>query len=262
MLIVLDLGTCSVLGQGPPTRRIAISVGSKSVRICTWNGIDPGHAHADYHPAPGSVVSVGDDVPVEVIQGRFAGGWHAYRREGDGCLMAHGDGTICDHTPNRADKPVAQTVQQEKPLPSGAPIKPIEQFRGRPFSEVFTHPRTAKRNAWRLRGSGVFGPAEYSDTGAAVLAACEHLGIAVSHRSSGSPANADEYRLDATFLDGGFHSQTGNYMGGTRGAWVEGRKAVLLLALTLGVRVRPYWRKLHRLEAATLESLTKGEETR
>jgi hypothetical protein len=114
MLIVLDLGTCSVLGQGPPTRRIAISVGSKSVRICTWNGIDPGHAHADYHPAPGSVVSVGDDVPVEVIQGRFAGGWHAYRRVGDECLLAHGDGTLFDES----------AVSKASMKPEPAPTKP------------------------------------------------------------------------------------------------------------------------------------------
>lgn len=85
MSIILDLKNASVVGQ-TPTRRIAVSVGSKSVRICTWNGIDPDHAHADYHPAPGSVVSVGDDVPLEVIQGGFTGGWHTYRRVGDECL--------------------------------------------------------------------------------------------------------------------------------------------------------------------------------
>jgi hypothetical protein len=85
-LVILELKTGSVPDQDPPSRRIALKVRSDFVQFCTWNGIDPDHAHANYRLAPGSVVSVGDDVPVEVIQGRFAGGWHTYRRVGDECL--------------------------------------------------------------------------------------------------------------------------------------------------------------------------------
>ena len=41
----------------------------------------------------------------------------------------------------------------------------------------------------------------------------------------------------------------------SRGAWVTGPRAVLLLALYLGLKVRPSWRRRHGLESASLESL-------
>lgn len=87
MSTILDLKNASVLGQ-TPEKRIALSVRSDFVQICTWNGINSNHAHANYRLAPGFVVAVGDDVPVEVIQGRFAGGWHSYFRAGDECLIS------------------------------------------------------------------------------------------------------------------------------------------------------------------------------
>jgi hypothetical protein len=81
------------------------------------------------------------------------------------------------------------------------------------------------------------------------------LGIEVKLKSSGSPANCDSYNLEAVFLDGGFSSRTGNYWYASRGAWVNGRRAVLLIALRLGLRVRPGWLRSHGLEKATLDSL-------
>ena len=48
---------------------------------------------------------------------------------------------------------------------------------------------------------------------------------------------------------------TGNYWYHPRGAWMGGPKAVLLLSLQLGLKVRPAWRRKYGLEEATLESL-------
>ena len=90
MSVILDLGMGSVVGDTPPTRRIVLKVSDSLdgawIQICTWNGIDSNHAHANYRLAPGFVVAVGDDVPVEAIQGGFIA-WHSYFRMGDECLI-------------------------------------------------------------------------------------------------------------------------------------------------------------------------------
>jgi len=131
----------------------------------------------------------------------------------------------------------------------------MSRFQGQPFSHVFTQPRTAQPNEWRVKYSGIQGVPRDSKTIHAVFAACLHLGIGVDDRSWGSAANASSYELKSTFLDGGFRSKTGNYWCERRGAWVTGARAVLLIALTLGLRIRPAWYREHGLEGATLSQL-------
>ncbi len=106
------------------------------------------------------------------------------------------------------------------------------------FSEVFHQPRWAPRDRWRIVGSGVTTCPENAPNVELVLSACDELGIRYRSRSSGSPANADSYYLKARFLDGGIDGCTGNYWGGQRGVWVTGRKAVAILALTIGLEIR------------------------
>ena len=128
-------------------------------------------------------------------------------------------------------------------------------FRGQPFSRVFTQPRTARPNEWRIKYSGIQGVPEESDTIHAVWAACLYLGIKVNEQNWGSAANADSYELKSTFIDGGFRLKTGNYWCAPRGAWVTGAKAILLIALTLELRIRPAWYRRHGLEGTTLAQL-------
>lgn len=71
----------------------------------------------------------------------------------------------------------------------------------------------------------------------------------------GSPANCDSYHLEASFLDGGLRAKTGNYWYAARGAWIRGPKAVLLVALKLGLNVTPAWRRRHGLENISLADL-------
>ena len=72
----------------------AIEVRESSVRICTWTGADPHHAHAIYRLVPGAVVSPGDEVPSGAM-GHFVA-FHWYRRVGDECLLARGDGSLVE----------------------------------------------------------------------------------------------------------------------------------------------------------------------
>lgn len=130
-------------------------------------------------------------------------------------------------------------------------------FRDKPFSAVFHQPTGAKPDRWRIRNSGVQSHPESSAETRAVLAACTSLGVRVAHRNLASPANANSYKVSATFLDGGLQGETGNYWYAPRGVWVTGRKAVLLLALQLGLAVRTGWYAKHGTSAQTLESLKK-----
>jgi hypothetical protein len=77
------------------------SSGGTCVRLCVRTGDEPHHAHAEYRLAPGTVVSVDDDVPVEAIHGGFMA-FHWYRRVGDQCVTARGDGTLYGE-PSSAD---------------------------------------------------------------------------------------------------------------------------------------------------------------
>jgi hypothetical protein len=128
-------------------------------------------------------------------------------------------------------------------------------FQGQPFSAVFSTSSKYEVNTWRIRNSGVKSRPWASDETRSVLEACQSLRIQVEEWGYGSPANASSYHVKATFLDGGVEGQTGDYWFGERGVWVRGRKAVLLLALELGLSVRPGWYRQHDLVGVTLEAL-------
>jgi hypothetical protein len=68
----------------PRVRRV-IEVFEDGVRLCSWDGLESVHAHSAYRLAPGAVVAIGDDVPVEAIRGGF-NSWRTYRRVGDECI--------------------------------------------------------------------------------------------------------------------------------------------------------------------------------
>ena len=129
------------------------------------------------------------------------------------------------------------------------------EFVGKPFSAVFTHPEGLEDGIWRIKGSGTHGMPELCKQTLAVTEACDDLGIQIKRTWSGSPINADCYRMSAPFLDGGLWSMTGNYWFYERGAWVSGPKAVLLVALHLGLRVRDAWRQEYDLADVTLDTL-------
>ena len=65
--------------------RRVIDVCEEEVHLCSWDGFESVHAHSAYRLAPGAVVTVGDDVPVEAIRGGFHS-WRTYRRVGDECV--------------------------------------------------------------------------------------------------------------------------------------------------------------------------------
>ena len=129
-------------------------------------------------------------------------------------------------------------------------------FEGQPFSRVFTQPRTAQPNEWRIKYSGIQGVPERVGHDPCRLG-CVFVPWKSRSREQnwGSAANADSYELKSTFLDGGFRSKTGNYWCERRGAWVTGAKAVLLIALTLELRIRPAWYREHGLGDTTLAQL-------
>ena len=109
--------------------------------------------------------------------------------------------------------------------------------RARTFKSVFTEQRNnAGEVRWRVRGSGVKTYPTNAALTAEIELCLEAAGIAVNQRSSGSPANADCYRLEAAFEDGGFYASTGNYWYDERGAWIKGRKAVDWIAAQMGLR--------------------------
>ena len=130
-----------------------------------------------------------------------------------------------------------------------------EHFQARPFSAVFHLPRGPNTTRWRVRNSGVTGmPCESKETNA-VLTACRILGISVREQNWGSAGNANSYKIEAKFLDGGIVGETGNYWFQERGVWVSGAKAVLALALQIGLNVRRSWHESYGLVGVCLEDL-------
>lgn len=110
--------------------------------------------------------------------------------------------------------------------------------------------------SWRIRGSGVTGePTDARWT----KAAAEFLtreGVAIECKLIMGMCCADMYQLEATFLDGGMHAETGNYFGYGRGASVTGVKAAVFIALGLGLRVPKALFDLHSLDPKlTLDDL-------
>ena len=154
-----------------------------------------------------------------------------------------------DYTPPQRDlETLKRDLADEK-------VAAIRCFQVQPFSRVFTQPRTARPNECPVKYSGIQGVPRESETIHAVWVACLHLGIEVGDRSWGSAANASSYELKSTFLDGGFWSKNGNCWCERRGARFTGAKAVLLIALTLELRIRPAWYREHGLEGTTLAEL-------
>jgi hypothetical protein len=130
----------------------------------------------------------------------------------------------------------------------------VTEFIGKPFHRVFSQPAGSPSSRWRIRNSGVMGKPDDAATTSAVHLACEAVGIEVKSYWMGSPANLTSYHLKATFLDGGLEADTVNGFC-NRGGWVTGPKAVLLIAMKLGLRVTPTWRRKHGLEGVTLADL-------
>ena len=76
-----------------------------------------------------------------------------------------------DYTPPKVDR---EAILRDI---TGKDVAAMRRFQGQPFSRVFTQPRTARPNEWRIKYSGIQGVPEESDTIHAVWAACLHLGI-------------------------------------------------------------------------------------
>jgi hypothetical protein len=134
-------------------------------------------------------------------------------------------------------------------------------FAGAPFSKVFEKPDWIGNERWRVKGSGVHGRPWEAPATEALMDACEALGVTVETRSMGGFVNCDSHHIEATFLDGGMRGKTGNYWLEERAVYVEGAKTVLALALKLGLKVRPSWRKERGLENVTLDYLVREIES-
>lgn len=109
--------------------------------------------------------------------------------------------------------------------------------------------------AWRIRGSGVSGPPETAETTKAVVAFLEQAGVNVVRSGFGGIGGADMFTLDAPFLDGGLFAQTGSYFYQSKSAFVAGARAVLFVALGLGLSVPSGF--LEEQGSPTLEELTR-----
>lgn len=68
-------------------------------------------------------------------------------------------------------------------------------------------------------------------------------------------AGADLYEVSARFLDGGLEGRTGNSIGGTRGVFISGPRAMALVCLSLSVKMPRAFVTAHGLQDVTLESL-------
>lgn len=106
------------------------------------------------------------------------------------------------------------------------------------FKSIFQPDGTAAvgRPRFRIVGSGVRDWPNAAANTAAIIRLLERQGISVKQRSMGSPGNANSYHIETPFLDGGLFAMTGNYLVGTRGAWVHGERAVTWVAQQLGFR--------------------------
>ena len=106
---------------------------------------------------------------------------------------------------------------------------------------------------WEIRGAGaMYGPFNSMNVKLrAILDALKGDGIDVAWTSSGSPGNADEYRLSADFDDGGLAVRTGNYWGSPRGGFITGVTALRRLIRLLNLRASPRTARAWGLVQAT-----------
>jgi hypothetical protein len=130
-------------------------------------------------------------------------------------------------------------------------------YRGKPFSAIFQAMK-GEVAYWRIKGSGVRWVPESCMQTRAVVDAMDDIGIEFKRYHSATPLNPDSFTITASFLDGGFYAMTGNYWFYPRGAYVGGAKAVLLIALHLGLKVRDAWRRKHGLEGVGMNELLAG----
>jgi hypothetical protein len=70
-----------------------------------------------------------------------------------------------------------------------------------------------------------------------VVALLADHGVSTVRSGSSSFGGADSHRLKASFLDGELSAETGNYIGGVRGAYIYGARAALFIALGLELHV-------------------------
>jgi hypothetical protein len=126
---------------------------------------------------------------------------------------------------------------------------------GKSLTSIFKLEVSEPAPKWRIKGSGVRGwPTDCLLT-QVVVDACKGLNISVDEYWMGSPANVDSYHLKATFLDGGLYASTGRYLFSPRGAWITGKKAVLIVAFQLGLKVSQAWLAEQGLENTTFDTL-------
>jgi len=97
--------------------------------------------------------------------------------------------------------------------------------RRRSFRAVLKHEQPSVER-WRIAGSGVMGEPTDAPNTEAVVEALRANGVEVRFYSLGSSAGVDSHHLEARFLDGGLHAQTGSYWYGKKGAWIDGPEAV------------------------------------
>ena len=71
------------------------------------------------------------------------------------------------------------------------------EFRGDPFSRIFTQSKNQGANEWRIRNSGIQDIPEYSREINAVKEACSALRIYVKEFSMDSSGNCDSYHFEA-----------------------------------------------------------------
>jgi hypothetical protein len=126
---------------------------------------------------------------------------------------------------------------------------------GKTLTSIFKLEASDPAHKWRIKGSGVRGLPTDCLLTQVVVDACSDLDISVDKYSMGSPANVDSYHLEATFLDGGLYASTARYWFSPRGAWITGRKAVLLIAFQLGLKTSQAWLKEQGLENITFDTL-------
>lgn len=111
------------------------------------------------------------------------------------------------------------------------------------------------RKVWRIGRSGVSDAPEAAPTTRRIIEALGARGVPVAERDYPSMSGADMYTREAKLLDGGFTAQTGPYIGGERGAWVEGPRTVLFIALALGLKPPRRFLEQHHLTGVTLADL-------
>jgi hypothetical protein len=152
--------------------------------------------------------------------------------------------------------PVTTAGKIQTCIPVVSPERPLQGIR---FSAVFQRCTTGGTpDRWRIASSGVHGhpaAAPFTRHILDVLIGVE-LVVKEDHGSSNPGMGVASWGFTCTFLDRGFSATTGNYVGGEKGAWVKGNKAVVFIAMKLGVKVPTPLRYTLGVEGMSEEALT------